>query len=116
MAIRYCTRISINCSIDSISREFKISAFIIGQQISDALLRFLTSSYLYVHHTDAKRELVYNRESHIDRLGTGLGQAKTEGWTIVDIEHGGRYIIYNPIRVGLAKTIKEYSHWDAYWV
>ena len=32
-----------------------------------------------------------------------------------DIRNAARYIISNPIRAGLAKTINEYSHWDAVW-
>ena len=27
-----------------------------------------------------------------------------------------RYIIANPLRAGLAKSIREYSHWDAIWL
>ncbi|MGC3893328.1 REP-associated tyrosine transposase [Pseudomonas urmiensis] len=27
-----------------------------------------------------------------------------------------RYIVMNPVRAGLARTVKEYSHWDAVWV
>ncbi|NRP09566.1 MULTISPECIES: transposase [unclassified Marinobacterium] len=32
------------------------------------------------------------------------------------IEDIARYIIYNPVRAGLVKTVREYSHWDAKWV
>lgn len=32
---------------------------------------------------------------------------------IVDI---ARYIIANPLRAGLVKSIKEYPHWDAIWL
>ena len=33
-----------------------------------------------------------------------------------DIKDAAHYIIANPIRAGLAKTIKEYSHWDVIWI
>lgn len=41
---------------------------------------------LYVHHTDAKREWAYDRESHIGKLDKGLDYAKEHGWTIVDMK------------------------------
>lgn len=41
---------------------------------------------LYIHHTDAGREFAYDRESSIGRLDKGLDEAKTKGWTIVDIK------------------------------
>jgi phosphoglycolate phosphatase-like HAD superfamily hydrolase len=40
---------------------------------------------LYVHHTDADREWAYDRDSHIGRLDKGLSQAKSDGWTVVDM-------------------------------
>lgn len=27
-----------------------------------------------------------------------------------------RYIIHNPVRAGLVRSVKEYSHWDAIWL
>ena len=41
---------------------------------------------LFVHHTDAKREWAYDRESHIGRLNKGLDEAKKKGWTVVDMK------------------------------
>ncbi|MFT5904601.1 MAG: phosphoserine phosphatase [Cryomorphaceae bacterium] len=41
---------------------------------------------LFVHHTDAKREWAYDRESHIGRLNKGLDEAKQKGWTVVDMK------------------------------
>jgi phosphoserine phosphatase len=41
---------------------------------------------LYVHHTDAAREWAYDRTSAIGRLDKGLDEAKTRGWTIVDMK------------------------------
>ncbi len=40
---------------------------------------------LLVHHTDAQREFAYDRMSHIGRLDKGLDEARTRGWTIVDM-------------------------------
>jgi hypothetical protein len=41
---------------------------------------------LYVHHTDAKREWAYDRESLVGKLDKGLDEAKAKGWTVVDME------------------------------
>jgi hypothetical protein len=40
---------------------------------------------LYVHHTDADREWVYDREFGVGRLDRGLEEARTRGWTVVDM-------------------------------
>ncbi|SEI47210.1 MULTISPECIES: HAD family phosphatase [unclassified Achromobacter] len=39
-----------------------------------------------VHHTDAKREWAYDRQSHVGRLDKALDAARVQGWTIVDME------------------------------
>jgi len=41
---------------------------------------------LLVHHTDAEREWAYDRDSHIGRLDKALDEAKTAGWTVVDMK------------------------------
>ena len=47
---------------------------------------------LYVHHTDAKREWAYDRESHIGRFDIGLDEADAEGWIIVDMKQDWKVI------------------------
>lgn len=47
---------------------------------------------LYVRHTDAEREWVYDRASHIGRLDEGLDEAAAKGWTIVDMKRDWRRI------------------------
>ncbi len=44
------------------------------------------SFMLIVHHTDAKREYAYDRESHIGRLDKALDQAQKQGWTVVNMK------------------------------
>jgi len=39
-----------------------------------------------VHHTDAKREWAYDRDSHVGRLDKALDEARAKGWTVVDME------------------------------
>ncbi len=40
-----------------------------------------------VHHTDAKREWAYDRESSFGRLDKALDAARAHGWTVVDMEN-----------------------------
>ena len=39
---------------------------------------------LLVHHTDAEREWVYDRDSHVGNLDKALDEAQKHGWTVVD--------------------------------
>ena len=39
-----------------------------------------------VHHTDAKREWAYDRQSKVGRLDKALDAAQERGWTVVDME------------------------------
>jgi phosphoserine phosphatase len=45
-----------------------------------------------VHHTDARREYAYDRESHFGRLDTALVEAKTRGWCVVDMKADWRRV------------------------
>ncbi len=40
---------------------------------------------LIVHHTDAEREVAYDRDSHIGKLVRGLDEGPDRGWLIVDM-------------------------------
>ncbi len=40
---------------------------------------------LFVRHTDARREWAYDRDSGVGRLNKGLDEARTHGWTVVDM-------------------------------
>lgn len=39
-----------------------------------------------VHHTDGEREFIYDKESHFGRLDKALIEAKSNGWTVVDMK------------------------------
>jgi hypothetical protein len=41
---------------------------------------------LFVHHTDGKREWLYDRKSHVGQLDKGLDEAATRGWTVVSMK------------------------------
>ena len=45
-----------------------------------------------VHHTDAKREWAYDRESSEGRLDRGLDEAKQKGWLLVDMARDWRVV------------------------
>ncbi len=51
---------------------------------------------LYVHHTDAKREWAYDRESHIGKLDKGLDEANKQDWTVVDMKNDWKVIYPQP--------------------
>lgn len=40
---------------------------------------------LFVHHTDARREWAYDRQSEVGRLDKGLDAAAEHGWTLADM-------------------------------
>jgi hypothetical protein len=41
---------------------------------------------LLVHHTDAEREVAYDRQSHIGKLDKALDVANAKGWTVVSMK------------------------------
>lgn len=47
---------------------------------------------LLLHHTDAKREWAYDRESHVGRLNRGLDEAEERGWILVDMKKEWRRV------------------------
>jgi phosphoglycolate phosphatase-like HAD superfamily hydrolase len=47
---------------------------------------------LIVHHTDAEREWAYDRKSSIGQLDKALDEAKSRGWTVVDMKNDWKVI------------------------
>lgn len=47
---------------------------------------------LFIHHTDAEREWAYDRESSIGRLDKGLTEARSKGWTVIDMKQDWKVI------------------------
>jgi phosphoglycolate phosphatase-like HAD superfamily hydrolase len=45
-----------------------------------------------VHHTDAKREWAYDRESSIGRLDKALVEAEAHGWVVVDMKSAWKVV------------------------
>ncbi|MEW4526717.1 HAD family hydrolase [Maioricimonas sp. JC845] len=50
-----------------------------------------------VHHTDARREWAYDRNSHIGRLDKALDEGRKDGWTIIDMKDDWK-VIFPPVR------------------
>jgi phosphoserine phosphatase len=50
---------------------------------------------LIVHHTDAEREWAYDRDSSVGRLDKALDEAKTHGWTVVDMKSDWKVVFPN---------------------
>ncbi|MCK4565583.1 MAG: haloacid dehalogenase-like hydrolase [Verrucomicrobia bacterium] len=48
---------------------------------------------VYIHHDDAKREVAYDRNSHIGRLARGLDEAPQRGWTVVSMKADWKVIL-----------------------
>ncbi len=46
----------------------------------------------YIHHTDAKREWAYDRDSRIGKLDKGLDEAAAQNWLIVDMKKDWKVI------------------------
>ncbi|HEY8568185.1 HAD family hydrolase [Microbulbifer sp.] len=42
---------------------------------------------LLLHHTDAKREWAYDRDSHVGQLNKGLDDAAKKGWVVIDMQN-----------------------------
>jgi hypothetical protein len=42
---------------------------------------------LLLHHTDAEREVAYDRDSHFGKLDKGLDEAPERGWVVVDMKN-----------------------------
>jgi phosphoglycolate phosphatase-like HAD superfamily hydrolase len=42
---------------------------------------------LIVHHTDAVREVAYDRQSHVGKLDKALDMAEKDGWLVVDMKN-----------------------------
>jgi hypothetical protein len=47
---------------------------------------------LYLHHTDAKREWAYDRDSSIGKLDKGLDEARQKSWTVIDMKRDWRVV------------------------
>jgi len=57
---------------------------------------------LIVHHTDNKREVAYDRTSHIGKLDKALDEAATKGWTVVDMKKDWKTVF--PVPQGSSGT------------
>lgn len=66
------------------------------------MLQYTTSGQklalgVLIHHTDAKREFAYDRQSHMGRLNRGLDDAPQNGWLVVDMQRDWE-LVFSPQR------------------
>lgn len=47
---------------------------------------------MLVHHTDAKREWAYDKDSPVGKLNKGLTEAPQRGWTLIDMKNDWKVI------------------------
>ena len=47
---------------------------------------------LLLHHTDAKREWAYDRESHVGRLNRWFDESADRGWILVNMREDWRRV------------------------
>jgi phosphoserine phosphatase len=87
--------------IDRLIGRRPIAAF--GNSDSDMpMLHYATAGTgarfgLLVHHTDAEREVAYDKNSRVGRLDKGLHQADISGWTVVDIKNDWN-VVYSTVK------------------
>jgi len=60
---------------------------------------------LIVHHTDADREYAYDRQSSVGRLDQALNEAKTRGWTVVDMKQDWQRVFPFEIKASVSGTV-----------
>ncbi len=46
----------------------------------------------FVHHTDGQREYAYDRDSAVGRLDKGLDEARSRGWTVIDMRQDWKQV------------------------
>lgn len=60
---------------------------------------------LIIHHTDAKREFAYDRDSAVGRLDKGLNEAADNGWLVVDMQDD-----WSAVYPGVSKEAGEHPY------
>ena len=73
--------------------------------LSTLMRRFKSRSSVMLHKAGVSQESVW-QPGYQDRA-----LRRDE-----DVLNVARYIVANPLRAGLAKSIREYPHWDAAWL
>jgi hypothetical protein len=72
----------------------KVTRFGLCEEATDGDLQMLQwtsagnkpSLGVIIHHTDAEREVAYDRKSHIGKLDQALNLSKKEGWVVVNMK------------------------------
>lgn len=67
---------------------------------------------LYIHHTDAQREVAYDRESSVGRLDRGLDEGPERGWFFADMKEDWNQI-FPPLAGDTSMDAKLVGKWLA---
>jgi len=73
--------------------------------LGEVMRRFKARSSLALHRAGVPSQRVWQAGYHDRAL------RREE-----DVLHVARYIVANPVRAGLVRSVREYSHWDAVWL
>ncbi|EPJ8758753.1 transposase [Pseudomonas putida] len=76
-----------------------------GTTLATLMRRFKSRSSLALHQAGVRHDPVW-QPGYQDRA------LRTEKSMV----HVARYIVANPLRAGLVRSVREYPHWDAVWL
>ncbi|MNP56065.1 Transposase IS200 like protein [compost metagenome] len=76
-----------------------------GATLDTLMRRFKSRSSLALHQAGVEHHPVW-QPGYQDRA---LRREES-------IVHVARYIVANPLRAGLARSVRDYPHWDAVWL
>ena len=76
-----------------------------GTTLATLMRRFKSRSSLALHQAGVKHDPVW-QPGYQDRA---LRREES-------MVHVARYIVANPLRAGLVRSVREYAHWDAVWL
>ncbi|WP_313741321.1 REP-associated tyrosine transposase [Pseudomonas sp.] len=75
------------------------------EPLGQAMRRFKARSSLSLHNVGLHSQRIWQAGYHDRAL------RREE-----DVVRVARYIVANPVRAGLVKSVREYPHWDAVWL
>jgi putative transposase len=76
-----------------------------GTTLGTLMRRFKSRSSLVLHQAGVEHDPVGS-------LGITTGHLRREESMV----HVARYIVANPLRAGLVRSVRDYPHWDAVWL
>jgi putative transposase len=75
-----------------------------GADLSRVVLRVKSRSAIVIHRLCGETGPLWQKGFH-DHAVRGTEDMRTLA----------RYVVANPVRAGLVRSVREYPHWDAHW-